>query len=285
MTTIRQAADRAGVDAWALVLSSQGIRSRITREPGGWALSVVPEDSARAARVLDLYESENPPRTEVARPKLPEWGPTRGGLFVAATLVAFYAVTGPRRPVSWFAEGSASAERILEGEWWRTVTALTLHADPAHVASNAAAGALFATAIFRWIGPGAGGALILVAGAVGNAINAFAHGAGHSSVGASTAVFGAVGLLGGLGLVRGLRLGLRWRRAWLPLAACLGILAMLGTAERTDIWAHGFGFVSGVGLGLLAAPLVRRPPGPIPQAGLAVATIGAIVWCWLLALG
>jgi hypothetical protein len=43
-------------------------------------------------------------------------------------------LTGPREPGAiWFDRGSASAQQILAGEVWRTVTALTLHADLAHV--------------------------------------------------------------------------------------------------------------------------------------------------------
>ena len=45
-------------------------------------------------------------------------------------LLAFFAVTGPRAAgADWFAAGASDAERVLHGEWWRTITALTLHAD------------------------------------------------------------------------------------------------------------------------------------------------------------
>jgi membrane associated rhomboid family serine protease len=284
MTVIRSTPARALVDQWALVLSSQRIRSRIARAQDGWSLIVSSDDADRAAGVLGLWERENP-KPGPKPPPLPEWGPTRVGLGMAGLLVAFFVVTGPRRPgVSWFERGSATAELILEGEWWRTVTALTLHADLAHIAANAVTGALFATAVCRWVGPGVGGALILLSGILGNALNALARGEDHSSVGASTAIFGAVGLLGGLGLVRGMRLGLRRGQVWAPFAACLGILAMLGTGERTDVWAHLFGFGSGAFLGVLAAPAVRRPPSGITQAALGVLALGVVIGCWMIAL-
>ena len=47
----------------------------------------------------------------------------------------------------WFEGGSADSTRILAGELWRSVTALCLHADVGHVASNALFGALFLVVI------------------------------------------------------------------------------------------------------------------------------------------
>jgi hypothetical protein len=44
---------------------------------------------------------------------------------------------------------------ILRGQWWRAVTALTLHADVMHLASGIA-GLLLASAVGRWLGPGLG---------------------------------------------------------------------------------------------------------------------------------
>src|SRR5438132_399884 len=81
----------------------------------------------------------------------------------------------------------------------------------------------------RLLGPGLGTWLVLLAGAGGNALNAWVHVAHHTSIGASTAVFGALGILGGLqfGRLRGRR------RAWLALAATLALLALVGSDERT----------------------------------------------------
>ena len=49
---------------------------------------------------------------------------------VALLLIGFFAITGPRAARSaWFEHGSADATRMMAGEWWRAITALTLHAD------------------------------------------------------------------------------------------------------------------------------------------------------------
>jgi membrane associated rhomboid family serine protease len=266
------------------VLSSQGIDCRLSRTPRGWSLEVEEEEAERARRLLEADDRERA-RATVLRPRSPEYGPTWAGFVGAGLLAAFYLITGPRDPsVAWFERGSASARAIVEGEIWRTVTALTLHADVGHILANAASCALFATAVCRLLGPGLGLVLILLAGALGNGLNAWVHGSGHSSVGASTAIFGAVGLLGGVGLAWKRRLGVRWRRAWAPLAAGLALLAMLGTGEGTDLSAHLLGFVSGVGLGIAAGVALPRPPAPRPQVLLVVAALGVVVGCWTVAL-
>jgi membrane associated rhomboid family serine protease len=165
------------------------------------------------------------------------------------------------------------------------VTALTLHADVAHALSNGFALALFLGAVGSVLGTGVGCALILLAGAGGNLANAFLHGSPHVSVGASTAVFAAVGVLGSFGLVMRSRGALSRRRAWLPVAAALALLGMLGTGEgRVDIWAHLFGLLVGGILGILIALVTPRPPGFGIQWACGGAAVAMLIYCWTLAL-
>ena len=72
------------------------------------------------------------------------------------------------------------------------VTALTLHADLAHVLANALACVLLVTAVGRSLGAGVGLWLMLLAGAGGNALTALAHGAHHISGGHLDLDLGAV---------------------------------------------------------------------------------------------
>jgi membrane associated rhomboid family serine protease len=281
---LRTAPSRAVADQWSLVLTSQRISSKLERRPAGWTLLVGPRDVEVAAQALDAYERENPDPATARLPRI-DYGRTWAGFAMATLLVAFFWITGPRDPnVFWFREGSASAQRILDGELYRTVTALTLHSDMGHLLANAVSCALFATAVCWSMGPGLGWWLILLSGACGNGLNAMVHGAGHSSVGASTAIFGAVGLLGGLQLVRKHRLGFRGKRAWAPIAAGLALLAMLGTGKGTDLSAHLLGFVSGAVLGVLGVLGVPRPPAGRAQGLLLASALAAIVVCWRLAL-
>ena len=152
------------------------------------------------------------------------------GTSVAGILLLFFVITTVWQPgLPWFERGSADADRILIGELWRTVTALTLHANLAHVLSNAVGIALFLAALSSMLGPGLASALVLLAGAGGNLVNSLVHGSAHVSIGASTAVFGAVGMLGGLALARRGRRKIPGRRAWVAVAAALALLALLGT--------------------------------------------------------
>jgi membrane associated rhomboid family serine protease len=282
--SVRTTRSRARADEWALVLAAEGLHPRITRGPGGFALQVGDEEAERAFAALAAYAYENPnaPPTREAPGRPMD---LTAGLVISCALLVFFSVTGPRDPrVPWFARGSADAERILDGEVWRTVTALTLHADMGHALGNALAGTLFVGAVCSSLGVGAGGALVLVAGAAGNAANALLRGPNHRSVGASTAIFGAVGILGALGVRRHRLRGVRGRRALAPAAAGLALLAMLGTGDRADLSAHLLGLLAGALLGAGVAPAPEARAGRTGQALLAAAAIAALLGCWSAAL-
>lgn len=281
---LRVAAERKLADEWALVLIAEGLSPSVRRSSEGYVLGVPAEEAERGVAILLSYERENPVE--------PHEGDEAAGyahvvtaLAVAGALIGFFFVTGAGDSmVHWFQRGSADVERILHGEVWRTVTALTLHADIGHVLANAIAGAVFLAAVCRGLGPGLGCAVVLLAGAGGNYVNALFHGSFHVSVGASTSVFGAVGVLGGLGVVRRRRKGVRGRLAWMPIVAALALLAMLGMGgARVDLWAHLFGFLVGGVMGVLVAFAVPRPPGLRVQWVLGGATLAVVLYCWTLA--
>lgn len=116
-------------------------------------------------------------------------------------------------------------------------------------------------------------------------MNAFLRSTEYVSLGASTAVFAAVGLLSGLGVVRRVQRGDRWRLALLPFAGGLGILAMVGSGGgRVDVFAHLFGLLVGTGLGLGVALVVAKPPAAWIQVACGVAAVLTVLGCWRLAL-
>jgi len=281
---VRRTPDLRQAEEWSLVLEAEGLSPRLVRTSNGWILSVPSQHLERAVTELWDYESEN--RTTV--PEEEPWaghGPLYTGAGTAAALLAFFFFASwTQGTVPWLERGSASADLIAWGELWRTVTALTLHADLAHVGSNAVAMLFFLTAVCRSEGPGLGAAMVLAVGAGGNLCNAWFHGFDHVSIGASTAVFGCLGVLGGTGVVRRRRLGLRGKRSWIPLAAGLAILAMLGTGgQRVDVWAHLWGFaVGGAGGGALALAM-DRPEDPRIQVRIGVLAAAAVPLCWVLA--
>ncbi len=288
LTALRGTERRNCVDEWALVLEASGLRPVVCRAPPGWQLCVPADEAERARIALETWERENP-RAEAppTDPEVLDPHAIRHALAVAAALLGLFLLTGAGRSDSiWFERGAADAVQVLDGEPWRVVTALTLHADLGHVVGNGVAGALFLAGVFRIFGLGVGAALVLAAGALGNSLNAALRGSEHVVVGSSTAVFGALGLLAGRGLARGRARGLQGRTAFLPVAAALALLAMIGTeGERVDFWAHGFGLgigialgaaTCGAGTGRLAAPALQRGAGALALAVLAGA--------WLLAL-
>jgi len=276
---VRVTPSRRRAEEWELVLVSAGFAGRIAQSPDGWQIVVAAGDAELAAVVLDAFDRENAaPAQPPAEP--PEWGRTLAGVVMGSGLVGAYIVTGPAALQGpWYRRGSASASAIMEGELWRTVTALTLHVDHVHLVGNTLALGVFGAAVCRILGPGVGASLILLGGAGGNLANAVLHRYGHSTVGASTAVFAAVGILSGLAAGR----GWAWRRAWMALGAGLALLAVLGTGERADLGAHLFGFAAGAGLGAASVTAVPRPPGRAVQWTLAVSVAAVVAGCWAIA--
>jgi membrane associated rhomboid family serine protease len=276
---------------WGLVLEARGIPFCNEDSGGGWRLRVPPALFERACRELRRYEELN----HNWPPPLPEIPPQQNNLLstlcVLIGLATFYNLTlldtsfWGHHPVDWIKLGNADARRILQGDWWRLITALTLHADWLHLFGNLTIGGLFISRLCKDLGAGLGWSLLLASGLLGNWLNAWIQHPAHQSIGASTAVFGAVGLSAAMGLLR-FRLNLRQR--WpLPIAAALALLALLGSSgEGTDLGAHLFGFVSGIGLGLGAEYLVSRigRPRPILNRLLGFASAALVFAAWWAAL-
>jgi membrane associated rhomboid family serine protease len=263
----------AAVDR-SLVLEAMGIAHEVAPTPDGrWALVVDDGDAAAAEAALSAWEAEN--AAPVAAAPAPEYGRTLTGAVAALLLVAFAGAVRRWPAVPWDALGSADASRIVRGEWWRIATALTLHADAAHVAGNAAALGIFLGALAQRLGPARATWLTLAAGLAGNAGVAAVARSGHVSVGASTAVFGALGALSALEVPR--------RRAWVTLGVGAALLGLLGTGARADLLAHLFGFLAGVAEGFLVRRL-RAPRRSVVQPALALAAAGALALAWLRAV-
>jgi rhomboid protease GluP len=283
-TSVCVATSATQAEEYAVVLAASGIAHRLEVTETGWALIVAARDTVRASHALAAYEQENRDDTPVAA-SLPVYGETWIGALMAALLVGFFAVTGaPEGGSIWFERGSASAERILAGEVWRTVTALTLHADVPHVVGNAIACMGLVTAVAWWLGPGMGTWLVLLAGAGGNALTALMHRAPYISFGASTAVFGALGILAALQFVARRQRPTAGRKAWVVIAASLALVGTLGTAPQSDILAHFFGLLVGAAIGIGPALALRRPLGRVSQWFLALAAGAVVLGCWGIAL-
>lgn len=300
--------DRDTARLWSLVLTARHIpnRTRQSRDPaGGHAVLVQPWFADRAVEEIRLYRAENAPGSLPVR--LADLRPVSGlepTIAAMGMLILFHLLT--RRvypgmgwfPQRWVDQGSANAARILDGEWWRAVTALTLHGDGAHVLGNAVIGGVFVWLVSRRMGAGLAWLLTMLAGVLGNLINSVVLGPPHDAIGFSTGSFGAAGILAGMapfaiaGGLHGVGSGSLPRRiyglvrsALIPVGAGLGLLAMLGSGQDTDLGAHLFGFVVGVVLGLGAGGVVSRLglPGKRVDAALYGVALALPVAAWLVA--
>jgi rhomboid protease GluP len=274
MALLREEQDHDAALERSVVLEAMGIAHEVQPTPDGrWALAVDDGDAPAAEAALAAWEAENPPRPGfVARP---DYGRSLAGAAVGFAILALAAYAGLHPARNLVERGSADAARMLDGEWWRAVTALTLHVDLAHVAANAAAIAIFLGAVARRLGPALATWLALAAGVAGNVLTALVAGGGHVSVGASTAVFGALGTLSALQVPR--------RRAWLTLGVGVALLGFLGTGARADLLAHAFGFAAGATEG--SAVRRMKPPRRSPlQPAIALAAVAPIAIAWWLAL-
>src|SRR5690242_9307409 len=138
---------------------------------------VVDEAVAQKASAALLESDREAAETAVPEPPAPDTGASWMGIAVSLGLVAFHLLCGPDG--RWLEAGSARADAIVHGAWWRAVTALTLHADIGHVAGNAAALIIFVSALGRWLGGGVAALLVLFTGFAGNLLNAYLHGGHH----------------------------------------------------------------------------------------------------------
>lgn len=280
---------QAVADDWSLALRARGVPHRLLRAGARWRILVPVARLDEAVQELTAYLQEQPVGPPEPEPRP---GPLSPAVQAAVAVVGlataftvFMAAPHPGLglyPETWDQAGRADSALILGGQWWRAVTALTLHADAAHFLGNAAIGGLFTALFGRRVGTGTAWALFVATGLAGNVLNAWFHGPGHLSVGASTAVFGVVGAMGAAAMAERRRPDLL--RAVAPVAAGLGILAMLGTGgERTDLGAHLFGFLAGLPLGWLAGRRAARR-GPARGWWPGLAALGLVALAWSLAL-
>ena len=263
----------------ALVLTARGIEHRRLSGPrGAWELAVPAAQARHAVDELEAYRVERS-RPVAAPAPLRDFPNAWLGVAAYAAVLMLVATCAEQYflAIDWGRAGRLVAGRIFDGEWWRPVTALTLHADIAHLASNLAFGSFFGYFIGRYYGPGIGWFAILCSGVLGNVLNAVIQSAEHRSIGASTAVFGALGLLTAHAWRRGTSQA-SWRARFAPIAAGIGLLAFTGTGgENTDIFAHLTGFCAGFGIGAVLERI------ELPRAASAQAVFGGAA-CLLLAL-
>lgn len=278
---------------WSLVLFSQGIDHIIERKsPFGLELLVKYKDKETALQEIIYYERENADLLETSHSfKQEKIGHIEPSLWIFLFLIAFFKLTNldikalGYSNIPWYEIGSVQAWAIFHGQWWRLLTGLTLHQDLVHLFSNVFIGGGFIVLLCLEIGSGWGWFLTLLSGGLGNGLNVLIQGVPHNSVGLSTSVFGALGILAALRTVKSPDSNLEQKL--LPLGAALGLLALLGTGgKNTDVGAHLSGLGCGFVLGLITKWAKKRNlllQKRLNQ-GLGLVTLGGMILIWYLAL-
>jgi membrane associated rhomboid family serine protease len=302
---IARATDRKKCQELALVMQAVGLPHATTQYAEHWLVLVPQAHAERGRDELARYERENrgwPPREAQVHAN-------SDGVFLAmfygALLVAgFLAAHRQLFGVDWGALGASRAARVTSGEPWLAVTALTLHSDIVHLAGNLAFGVLFGVLLCWSFGAGLTALCFVLTGAIGNYVNAWIQPDTHVSIGASTAVFGVLGVQSAYEFMRRGDGRPAWRRR-IPLIAGLVLLGLLGLGgashdpsdiaeesrkleqilQKTDVLAHFTGFAAGLALGTALGwkrRMQRFSTGREVLLGLAA--LGIVAASWVLAL-
>ena len=283
-------------EEWALVLTAEGYAPIVVPVDAGWSIEVEPDLRSAAWLLIGDWIREREERAAQAeraraRADRPDDATTpfqtaAAYALMLALLVFHVGLELAGRHEATVELGASRAGRVMDGEIWRVVTALCLHADIAHAAGNTLFGGFFLAALSGRLGIGCAALAFLVSGALGNLANALYYGSDHGSIGASTGVFGLVGVLAGLAAWRRHVLAPPRRGAWVAIGAGLAIVAMLGTGgPRVDLSAHLFGLAAGAATGgLIALPIAGRPtPSTRIQIFALLLTAAILAAAWVAA--
>jgi rhomboid protease GluP len=285
---------RAPGNERVFMLSAVGIASEIVFD-GVYFVVLVGEADADAARThLSQYEHERGPRPPppAPLPVLPHaWV---GSAFYAATLIIIgLMVSNGFWRLDAFDAGQIDAARVRSGQWWRAWTALTLHLDGTHLVANLVAGIWFGYLAARQIGSGVSWLLIVTGAALANLLESLLGPVTHQSVGASTAVFTALGMLSAHSWRLRAPALQQWAQRWAPLVGGVILLAWFGAGgddqdpdvvRHTDVVAHVLGFFTGIGMGMIAARRQAWMAKHLPQWLAGLATLASIAVAWTCAL-
>lgn len=289
---LARARSAVGLKDTSLVLASQGIPHEVVQAAGELLLVVPSAHAERAREQLRRYERENRYFRPGGAPiELLTDGVVSTLVYALVLMLVFGLERSRALGFDWWEAGISDSRELGGGEVWRALTSLTLHADMEHLLGNVVFGGLFGLLVVQLVGNGVGWLTVLLSGFAGNLINAAAQPQVHRSIGASTAVFGALAILVGYEVVRRKRAQLGFVRRWAPLLFGSFLLAWLGFGGEdgpgnTDVMAHVFGFLAGLVLGGLVAVVDRRGglDRPRLQTVCAALAVLLLVVSWALAL-
>lgn len=268
-------------DIYSLVLAATGIAFKIRPCQTGFEILTFEHNALDSINAVSLYLDENQVTVSAKQDFIAKFHKTYSGVFTAFLLFFIHwRINASHDPHHFAGIFGASASKILQGEYYRCVTALLLHGSDLHLVGNMAGIIVFGTSVCSITGSGAGWFMIIGAGFLGNYFNACFYKSLHLSIGASTAVFGAVGILAGYRMIYDLEeKGLR-STAFLPIGAGLALLALLGAGPNSDIMAHLFGYIAGLIAGSFYRLFIRKSPKESCQIILLVFSAVMMIAAW-----
>jgi membrane associated rhomboid family serine protease len=268
---------------WSLVLASQGIQPVIEHnQQTGWALVVPSADYEASVMAIRLYRKENFgwgwQRPIFKSGPLFDWA---GLAWILLTAVFFWL---SESHANMRENGAMDTSACTRGEWWRLFTATQLHADLAHLATNAVFGFVLIGFVMGRYGTGVGLLAAFLAGAGGNVADWLIYPEAHRSLGASGVVTGALGLLAVQSAAY-----LKQNPKALKLAAGgvfggVMLFVLLGLNPETDVVAHLGGFVSGLILGAVLSVIPKVTHEPVINLAAGFLFTALVICTWMLAL-
>jgi rhomboid protease GluP len=240
---------------FSLVLEAKSIPHEAHEDEGAWELRVPAAQLHQAYSEIGRYSAERSvPRVVPTAITVRPGGSAGAIAYIGILLVVAYCAGRGLFGADWLSLGDLDAG--TRGEWWRAITALTLHLDQEHLLGNVLFGSIAGVAAGRLLGSGLAWLSILGAAALANYAEILIAPPEHRAVGASTAVFAALGLLTGMAWRQRLNLRERLWYRWAPLIAGICLLTLLGAGNaRVDVLGHALGFIFGTLVGWLHARL------------------------------
>jgi membrane associated rhomboid family serine protease len=253
---------------WCAVLASQKIEFILDQQEGEWIFKTKSDFIQIASENIEKYESErgffekhlkefNASLNEIKPIRILDFIPF---ILCAIFLFSLFIIAGPSKNNTGIliVNGVQKPELIFNNlQWWRSITALTLHADLHHVLSNCLFLIIFMAITAESIGFGLAVFTVLLSGILGNYSTAYilvsSNIPPYHSLGASTAVFGALGIMTILAFISKKKSGAL--KKYTPIIAGAAMLALTGANPSSDVFAHFTGFCCGCLIAAMAYPL------------------------------
>lgn len=249
------APDLGTASEWSLVLYARGITHRLVVTPTRIAIVVEAGRLNEALGEINAYQEENRTWGQWEHGHSRALREVEGTVLACVLLFSFFSLLlSGKLHHTLVSIGANQGDKVLEGhQFWRPITALTLHQDPSHLLSNMVIGGVFVVLLVQFTGAPLAWVITFAAGVSGNVLSLLIRGdSAAGSIGASTSVFGALGGITGVLLVMSIMVRGHFKRPIIYLGTGLALLSFLGVGDRfTDRTAHLMGFLAGAAMGAL----------------------------------